>query len=461
MSEQNNVRRQPTVHRNGQRRKVSRVRMRELKRRRRNFLIAMAVAIILVICLIRFLVIQLLPKSDVTTLTVKDNGQIVLEEVIDLSKSAGSESELKSYVKNLVKDFDKDNGRDAVKIRRFSHVKGRMYVETRYKNAKTYSKFTGYTLYTGTVKEAMKSLIEQAKECDNVSVLYVLDSEGIYYGAIDLKDIITSAGDRTLDDLVMTSYPYVYGEEKIEDCIETLKDYSEESIPVLDEDNHILGVLTAQDVTEIVDDSMGEDYAKLGGLSAEEDLEEPLLDSIKKRLPWLMLLLVLGMVVSSVVGLFEKVVAQLTVVMLFQSLILDMAGNVGTQSLAVTIRVLMDEQLTGREKLKLIWKEVRVGSANGIVLGILALAGVGVYLMLFKHLALFAAFAVSGCIGISLVVAMLISSFVGTAVPIFFKQVGVDPAAASGPLITTITDMVGVVTYYGLSWILLIQLLGM
>ncbi|MDY5704088.1 MAG: magnesium transporter [Lachnospiraceae bacterium] len=312
-----------------------------------------------------------------------------------------------------------------------------------------------------TVKEAMKSLIEQAKECDNVSVLYVLDSEGIYYGAIDLKDIITSAGDRTLDDLVMTSYPYVYGEEKIEDCIETLKDYSEESIPVLDEDNHILGVLTAQDVTEIVDDSMGEDYAKLGGLSAEEDLEEPLLDSIKKRLPWLMLLLVLGMVVSSVVGLFEKVVAQLTVVMLFQSLILDMAGNVGTQSLAVTIRVLMDEQLTGREKLKLIWKEVRVGSANGIVLGILALAGVGVYLMLFKHLALFAAFAVSGCIGISLVVAMLISSFVGTAVPIFFKQVGVDPAAASGPLITTITDMVGVVTYYGLSWILLIQLLGM
>ena len=312
-----------------------------------------------------------------------------------------------------------------------------------------------------TVKEAMKSLIEQAKECDNVSVLYVLDSEGIYYGAIDLKDIITSAGDRTLDDLVMTSYPYVYGEEKIEDCIETLKDYSEESIPVLDEDNHILGVLTAQDVTEIVDDSMGEDYAKLGGLSAEEDLEEPLLDSIKKRLPWLMLLLVLGMVVSSVVGLFEKVVAQLTVVMLFQSLILDMAGNVGTQSLAVTIRVLMDEQLTGREKLKLIWKEVRVGSANGIVLGILALAGVGVYLMLFKHLALFTAFAVSGCIGISLVVAMLISSFVGTAVPIFFKQVGVDPAAASGPLITTITDMVGVVTYYGLSWILLIQLLGM
>lgn len=157
MSEQNNVRRQPTVHRNRQRRKVSKVRMKELKRRRRNFLIAMAVAIILVICLIRFLVIQLLPKSDVTTLTVKGNGQIVLEEVIDLSKSGGSESELKSYVKNLVKDFDKDNGRDAVKIRRFSHVKGKMYVETRYKNAKTYSKFTGYTLYTGTVKGAMKS----------------------------------------------------------------------------------------------------------------------------------------------------------------------------------------------------------------------------------------------------------------------------------------------------------------
>ena len=92
----------------------------------------------------------------------------------------------------------------------------------------------------------------------------------------------------------------------------------------------------------MVDDELGEDYARLSGLTAEEDLNEPLLESMKKRIPWLLVLLMLGLAVSSVVGVFEQVVSQLTLVMCFQSLILDMAGNAGTQSLAVTIRVLMD-----------------------------------------------------------------------------------------------------------------------
>ena len=114
---------------------------------------------------------------------------------------------------------------------------------------------------------------------------------------------------------------------------------------------------------------MGEDYAKFAGLTAEEDLKEPLKESIKKRLPWLLILLGLGMVVSSVVGVFEQVVSQLTIIMCFQSLILDMAGNVGTQSLAVTIRVLMDESLTGKQKLELVWKEMRIGFSNGVIFG--------------------------------------------------------------------------------------------
>jgi len=169
----------------------------------------------------------------------------------------------------------------------------------------------------------------------------------------------------------------------------------------------------------------------------------------------------LGLVVSSVVGMYEQVVAKLTIIMAFQSMILDMSGNVGTQSLAVTIRVLMDEKLTAKEKAGLVFKEMRVGFLNGAVLGVLALGTVGVYIMLFKHMAALSAFAISGCIGISLLVAMVISSLVGTVVPIFFKKIGVDPAVASGPLITTITDLVGVVTYYSLAWIMLIHVLHM
>lgn len=322
---------------------------------------------------------------------------------------------------------------------------------------------TNFVTLTSTlsIKDAMSSIIDQAAAHDNISSIYVLDEDGIFYGEIDLKDLIIARQGTNLADIIVTAYPYVYAEEKIDDCLETIKEYSEESIPVLSEDNHILGVITAQDIVEVVDDEMGEDYAKLAGLSDEEDLNEPLGRSIQKRLPWLVLLLFLGMCVSSVVSLFEAVVAQLTVVMIFQSLILDMSGNVGTQSLAVTIRVLMDEHLTGRQKAHLVFKESRIGFLNGIFLGILALGGIGVYLMAFKHLPVGSAFAISGCIGIALVLAMLISAIVGTVIPMFFKQIGVDPAVASGPLITTITDMVGVVTYYGMAWILLIQILHM
>lgn len=130
---------------------------------------------------------------------------------------------------------------------------------------------------------------------------------------------------------------------------------------MLSKDKHILGVITSDDIVEMVDNEMGEDYAKLAGLTAEEDLKETTLQSMKKRMPWLIILLFLGMIVSSVVGIFENVVAALPIVICFQSLVLDMAGNVGTQSLAVTIRVLMDENLSGKQKLLLVVKEVRIG----------------------------------------------------------------------------------------------------
>ena len=211
-----------------------------------------------------------------------------------------------------------------------------------------------------TVREAMRELVRQAGENDNISTIYVVDRQEQYYGAIELQDLIIAREHVELEDLISRSYPFVMDHEKISDCIEKIKDYAEDSIPVLLEDRSIGGIITAQDIVEVVDDEMGDDYAKLAGLTAEEDLNETTGESICKRLPWLVILLFLGMVVSAVVGVFESVVAVLPIVMCFQSLILDMAGNVGTQSLAVTIRVLMDENLTTGQKVKLMFKEMKM-----------------------------------------------------------------------------------------------------
>ncbi len=308
------------------------------------------------------------------------------------------------------------------------------------------------------VKEAMRSLIEQAAENDNISTIYVLDGNEALLGAIDLKDLIIAREGTLVDTIAVTSYPYVYANELIDDCLGRIRDYSEDSIPVLDSDNKLIGVLTSQNIVELIGDEMGEDYAKLAGLSAEEDLNEPLKKSIGKRLPWLIALLGLGMAVSGVVGIFEAVVAQLPLIMAFQSLILDMAGNAGTQSLAVTIRVLMDENISGRQKIFLVTKETRVGFINGLILGALSFILVGFYLMGLKNQRAAVAFAISACTGIALLFAMVLSSLSGTLIPLMFKKLSVDPAAASGPLITTINDLVAVITYYGLAWVLIINM---
>lgn len=281
-----------------------------------------------------------------------------------------------------------------------------------------------------TVKQAMNALVSQARKNDNISTLFVVDENKVFSGAIDLKDLITADSEVELESITATSFPYVYANEQTADCIEKLKDYSEYIIPVLDDSNRLLGVITAQNIIEASDDEMGEDYAKLGGLSAEEDLNEPVLQSVKKRLPWLLVLLGLGM-----------------------------AGNVGTQSLAVTIRVLTDGGLTAKHKLRLVSKEMRVGLLNGTLIGVLSFIAVGLYIFFFKGKGLVYSFAMSGCIGISLILAIIVSSAVGTLTPLFFKKIKIDPAVASGPMITTLNDLVAVVAYYGTSWIFLLNVL--
>lgn len=308
-----------------------------------------------------------------------------------------------------------------------------------------------------TVKQAMRSLIGQAADNDNITTLYALEGE-TFYGAINLKDLIIAREGTELDSLIATSYPFVYDHESISECIEQLKEYSEDSIPVLDENRHLLGVITSQDIVEVVDEEMGEDYARLAGLTEEEESDEPLLKSIRKRAPWLLVLMVMGLGVSAVVGMFENVVRSLTLIVTFQTVILSMAGNVGTQSLAVTIRALGEDNKRGQSR-RLIWKELRVGLVNGLLLGTVAFACIGLYILLLRGQTPMMAFTISGCIGLALVVAMTISSVTGTVIPIVMHKLHLDPAAASGPLISTVNDLVGVVTYYSLAWTLLIQLL--
>ena len=138
-----------------------------------------------------------------------------------------------------------------------------------------------------TIRQAMSELVKQAGENDNISTLYVVDENEHFYGAIDLKDLIIARAEESLESLIVRSYPYVTDREQISDCIDRIVDYAERSLPVLNDAGKLVGIITSSDVVELVDDEMGDDYAKLGGLTGEEDLNESVFESVKKRLPWL------------------------------------------------------------------------------------------------------------------------------------------------------------------------------
>lgn len=308
-----------------------------------------------------------------------------------------------------------------------------------------------------TVKMAMRKLIEQAKDNDNISTIFVEDNKENFCGAIDLKDLICARQETPLKDLIITNYPTVDGHIKTSDCINELREYAEHLIPVL-EKNHMVGVITSDDITEAVDEEMSEDYHKFAAVTSESDIDEGVFTSLKKRLPWLILLLFLGLVVSMLISNFEAIIATLPVMVFFQSLILDMAGNSGTQSLAVTIRALSDEEVTSKMKLKLFFREIRVGLSNGLLLGIISALICFLYLYITKipihgEFLMKDTLIASLIVGSSLCLSMGLASLAGTIIPMFFKRIHIDPAVASGPLITTLNDVVAVICYYGLTFL--------
>ena len=309
---------------------------------------------------------------------------------------------------------------------------------------------------TQSVKGAMKSLVKQAAENDNISTIFVTEN-GEFYGTIDLKELIIARSTVALDDLISLNFPFVYAKESISENIERIGEYSEELIPVLDENKRLIGVITTQDILDLATAELTEDYARLAALTSDEDMSEPIFKSVAKRIPWLAVLLFLGLIVSAVVGLFEGIVQELPLIVSFQSLILGMAGNVGTQSLAVTVRTLNVEEMNAKRTFSFIFKETRVAFLNGVIIAAGSVLIIGGYLCL-RGTPASLAFTTAGCVALALCFAMMVSGLTGAGIPMIFSKLGIDPAIASGPLITTLNDLVAVISYYGLAYILLLKL---
>ena len=311
-------------------------------------------------------------------------------------------------------------------------------------------------LESDSVQGAMKKLIEQASENDNISTILVTKENGEFIGAIPLQDLIIARKNEKLEDKIMYNYPSITGKSKIDESINSIKEYYEDIIPVVDDKNVLIGVLTANDLVELVTEEATEDYHRLAGLTEEEEVDESIFQSIKKRIPWLSLLLVLGLIVTSVISAFENVINAVTGAVVFQSLVFGMAGNGGTQALAVTLTSINSEDELSKKKVwKMFFKELRVGFLNGLLLGILSFVVIFSFMAISKQNVIVGtpyniqdALLVAACVSGSLLLSVTFSSLIGLLFPLFFKKIKIDPAVASGPMITTLNDILSACIYY-------------
>ena len=221
-----------------------------------------------------------------------------------------------------------------------------------------------------------------------------------------------------------------------------------------------MGVITTQDIIETVEEEMTEDYVKFAAVDEDADVDDTLFQSVKRRVPWLAMLLVLDILTSSVLTGFSHIFTIIPALVLFQSWILDSSGNAGTQSLALTIRAITNDELTKETFVKRMIKELLTGLLDGLLVGAAGFLISFLFLLITKNpvtgteIDIANQLIAAGIVGTSLFAAIPITSLAGLFIPLLFKKIHIDPAVASGPLITTLSDMCGVAIYYTLATIL-------
>jgi len=312
------------------------------------------------------------------------------------------------------------------------------------------------------IKLAIKKLVDQAPKVEYITDIYVTDL-GYLEGVLSLKELITAGNqpDLKISDIMTTNLIACTPNTKNEEAIELMQNYDFLLLPIVDQNFKMIGVLSFDDMAEALNEESDEDYSRLAGvtdINIDEE-RETILSSIKKRMPWLVILLFINLITSGIVAGYEHVLTKIPTLALFMPLILNMAGNTGTQSLGVIIRLFATNQLDSKKSVwKHLAKETLTGLVNGVIIASLLFVMV-IVLKLFDHQTITEILPFAFVISLSIATALVVATLAGAVVPIVMNLFKVDPAVASGPFITTINDIISLIIYFGLASILLSHLM--
>ncbi len=291
-----------------------------------------------------------------------------------------------------------------------------------------------------TVGQAMTYVKQMAAEAETVYYVYVVDDANRLQGVITLRDLILQPDHALIKDIMKDRIVSVNVQDDKNEVAQMIRDYDFLAIPVIDEDNELLGIVTVDDAIDVMDEEATSDYSGLAGVNVDTQNTNPFI-AASKRLPWLITLLFLGMGTSSLLSRYENVIEQASVLSIFVTLITGTAGNAGTQSLAVAVRKLSahEDEISF---FKLLIHEISTGLISGLVTGLTITIVVGLWQQ---------NWILGAVIGLAMFCAITVATLAGSFIPVLMDRIGVDPAVASGPFISTLSDLTSVLIYFSIA----------
>ncbi len=284
--------------------------------------------------------------------------------------------------------------------------------------------------------------IQSSEKAEMVFYLYVTDEESHLTGVVSLRDLVTAPAGAELKAIMEKDVVSVTAEMDQEEVARMVSRYNLLAIPVVESDTTLLGIITVDDVVDVIREEATEDFLQMAGIGKDKEiLMKSTFDNVKLRLPWLFASWIGGTVVAYVIGAFESFLESVIALAAFIPVIIGMGGNVGTQSSTIIVRGFATGRLELSRLRTVIWKEMRVGLILGAFYGLLL---GGVAMMKFID----APPELGLVVGLSICVSMIIATSIGTLVPIFLRKLDVDPAIASGPFVTTAIDILGILAYF-------------
>ncbi|MDG5785914.1 magnesium transporter [Evansella sp. AB-P1] len=291
-----------------------------------------------------------------------------------------------------------------------------------------------------TVSQVMERLRREGLEAETIYYLYVLCEVDKLIGVVSLRELITAEPHVTMKEIMKGKVISVSPLADQKDVSALIKDYDLLALPVVTSEEKMIGIVTVDDVIDVIDEENTEDIGEFAAVKGALDFDVSAYHATKKRLPWLVLLMFIGMLTAGLIGSFEGTLAEITLLALFIPLIADMAGNTGTQSLAVVVRGLALEIFDRKTVLKLLKREGLTGLYMGIVCGVI----VSIIAVMIPQ----GNIILGLIVGVSLFMTIVVSTLTGTIIPLLINKLKIDPAVASGPFITTVNDVIALFIYF-------------